>query len=54
MLKNKSKRKPYRGSRAFDKTCRNHGMCAYCTANRLYSNQKRLDVFNTKLTEKGE
>lgn len=26
----KEKRKPYRGSKAFDCTCRNHGSCPYC------------------------
>ena len=33
---NKEHRKPYRGSKAFDRTCRNHGSCDWCKDNRLY------------------
>ena len=32
----KEKRKPYRGSKAIDRTCRNHGSCPYCRQNRLH------------------
>lgn len=32
----------YRKSRAFDKSCRNHGSCAYCTGNRLHKHNKKL------------
>lgn len=32
----KEKRKPYRGAKAIDKTCRNHGSCAWCRENRLH------------------
>ena len=35
------KRKPYRGSRAIDRSCRNHGSCPYCRANRLHKFQIR-------------
>lgn len=35
-------RKPYRKSKAVDSSCRNHGSCAYCKANRLYSTRKTL------------
>lgn len=38
----KEKRKPYRGSKAFDRTCRNHGSCAYCERQRTQKN-KALD-----------
>ena len=37
----KEKRKPYRGSRAVDKTCRNHGSCPYCRRNRLHKFRDR-------------
>ena len=37
----KEKRKQYRGSKAFDHTCRNHGSCSYCKDNRLFSDKKR-------------
>lgn len=32
----KEKRKPFRGSKAIDCTCRNHGECEYCRQNRLH------------------
>jgi hypothetical protein len=31
----RTKKQPYRKSRRFDKTCRCHGSCSYCTNNRL-------------------
>ncbi len=43
-------RKPYRKSKAFDRTCRNHGSCTYCKENRLYSIRKIL----LKMTDIGE
>lgn len=44
----KEHRKSYRGSKVFDKTCRNHGTCAYCKGNRLHNGTKR--VKEAKLT----
>lgn len=38
----KEKRKKYRGAKAIDHTCRNHGSCSYCESNRKYSTRKRL------------
>lgn len=39
----KEKRKPYRGSKAFDCSCRNHGSCSYCENNRtLFDKKARL------------
>lgn len=32
----KEKRKQYRGSKAIDCTCRNHGSCEWCRNNRLH------------------
>ena len=37
----KEHRAPYRGSKAIDKTCRNHGGCDFCLGNRMYSTKKR-------------
>ena len=37
----KEHRKSYRGSKVFDKTCRNHGSCPYCKGNRLHNGTKR-------------
>lgn len=32
----KEYRKPYKGSQIFDASCRNHGSCPWCMANRLH------------------
>ena len=44
----KEHRKPYRGSRAFDTGCRNHGSCAHCTRartiDRLRTQMKARDA----------
>ncbi len=37
----KEKRKSYRGSKAFDCGCRNHGSCSWCLSNRVHKNRKR-------------
>jgi hypothetical protein len=37
----KDKRKRYRGSKAFDRSCRNHGKCDYCREGRLFKAEKR-------------
>lgn len=31
----KEHRKQYKGSKSFDRTCRNHGSCDWCKENRL-------------------
>ena len=49
----KEKRKPYRGSKAFDHTCRNHGTCGWCMMNRLHKNIQREVVAKEKLKETG-
>ena len=45
----KSHRKAYRGTKAFDPTCRNHGSCSYCESNRMHKHRKREDVLKCKL-----
>lgn len=40
----KERRKPFYGSKAFDKTCRCHGGCEWCKANRLYKFEKDKPV----------
>ena len=47
----KERRKPFRGSKRFDRTCRNHGSCDYCKGNRLYSTKKALDEAKEKIKE---
>ena len=37
----KEHRKQYRGAKAVDKTCRNHGGCPWCEENRMYSKRRR-------------
>ena len=32
----KEHRKPYKGSKAIDRTCRNHGGCPWCEENRKH------------------
>jgi hypothetical protein len=34
-------RKPYRKSRRFDRTRRNHGSCPYCANNRAHNDRRR-------------
>ena len=36
----KEKRKPYRGAKALDSWCRNHGNCSWCKEGRLHKNKK--------------
>ena len=38
----KEHRKEYRGSKAIDRNCRNHGDCPFCRENRLYNYRKNL------------
>lgn len=36
ILHGKEHRRPYRGSKAFDRTCRNHQGCEWCAENRTW------------------
>jgi hypothetical protein len=47
----KDKRKPYRGSKRFDRTCRNHGACPYCETNRLHNTEKRKSIADASMEE---
>lgn len=50
----KEHRKKYRGAKAIDKSCRNHGGCPWCEGNRKYkylkAEQSALDKVNTEVT----
>lgn len=46
ILHGKEHRKSYHGTKAFDTSCRNHGTCEYCKANRLYTTRKRIEKTN--------
>ena len=48
---NKEHRKPYRGSKAIDKTCRCHGSCMYCLSNRMYRTNKDKLKLKLKLLQ---
>lgn len=45
----KEKRKPYRRSKAFDPSCRNHCGCPICEGNRLHADNKRKAEADTQL-----
>lgn len=38
----KEKRRPYRGAKRVDVSCRNHGDCPICKSDRLYNSLRRL------------
>lgn len=47
----KEKRKQYRGSKAVDRTCCNHGSCDYCKLNRLYQRNKAEQAADESIKE---
>lgn len=47
----KEHRKPYYGSKSFDRTCRNHGGCPWCEENRKYKYIKKYKKDLDKLKE---
>lgn len=40
----KEHRKPYRGAKSIDRTCRNHGSCDWCKCNRLHKFKKNEPI----------
>lgn len=50
----KEHRKPYRGSKAFCCSCRNHGTCDWCRENREYKNLKRQESIDERIEEYNE
>lgn len=38
----KEKRRPYKGAKAVDCSCRNHGTCEWCRENRMYKTIRDL------------
>lgn len=47
----KEHRKPYTGSKAIDKSCRNHGGCEWCAENRKHKNDKREEAMKDRIVE---
>lgn len=45
----KEKRKPYKGGKAIDATCRNHGGCQWCQGNRTFKYRKRMLTIKEEL-----
>lgn len=41
---NKEKRKEYKGAKAVDISCRNHGSCPWCAQNRLFNSKRREPI----------
>lgn len=44
-------RQPYKGAKAIDAQCRNHGSCTWCQNNRLYATRKVQMRFERKLKD---
>lgn len=42
-------RKPYRRSKSFDPSCRNHGSCYWCQSNRTHQDQKSRKQANDEM-----
>jgi len=47
----KEKRKPFKGAKAVDCSCRNHGTCEWCRQNRMYKTIRNLDRTKQELDE---
>lgn len=47
----KEKRKPYRGSKSFDYTCRNHGGCDWCRENRQHKFRDKKPIIEEDANE---
>ena len=52
IIHGKEHRKQYRGAKAVDKTCRNHGGCPWCEENRQYKNLKRMQAMIDRMKER--
>ena len=51
ILYGKEKRKPYRGAKAIDPWCRNHGKDEWALENRQYKNKKREMAAKDKMND---
>jgi hypothetical protein len=47
----KEKRKPYRDSKRFDYSCRNHGSCDYCKNNRTFEYKRKSFTAQDEIDE---
>ena len=51
IMSGKEHRKMYTGSKAIDRTCRNHGGCEWCLGNRTYKYKKNSQKMLDRLKE---
>lgn len=51
ILHGKVKKRPYRGGKAIDRQCRNHGGCNWCEGTRTYNSRKKELVANDILKD---
>ena len=49
IIHGKEHRKPYYGNKSYSCSCRNHGGCPWCEANRLYAIKKKIEKTNYSL-----
>jgi hypothetical protein len=47
----KERRKPYKGSKQWVKSCRNHGHCSICKGNRIFNFNKRKKNADEEIKE---
>lgn len=47
----KEKRKEYRGSKAFDRSCRNGGTCPWCESGRRHFDRKRREYADSQISD---
>lgn len=47
----KEKRKPYKGAKAVDCSCRNHGTCEWCRGNRTNNTNKKREKAISEMKE---
>jgi hypothetical protein len=47
----RTRKQKYRGSKAFDRSCRNHGTCSYCSRNRQYFDIKYREAKDMEVKE---
>ena len=45
----KDRRKPYKGSKVFDRSCRNHGGCDYCKDTRTFKKRQVEEEMDIEL-----
>lgn len=50
----KEKRKPYRGSKAIDASCRNHGTCEWCLNRRMYRTRRLEEAVKARFKDMGD